>query len=83
MVKMWSGEVTRKSDALDLEPGVFTWDNPRRIAESLRRSAERSDRRKAAPFQSAMSMLNFFINRAGKNLPAKRKRVLPALIYLS
>lgn len=74
--KYWSGRVTRESNALDLEGGVFTWDDPQRIAQSLKRSAETSARRKAKPFQSAMSMLNFYINRAGKNLPQKRKKVL-------
>ena len=63
--KYWSGYVTKYSDALDLEEGVFTWDDPRKIARSLKRSAEASGRRKSAPFQSAMSMLNFYINRAG------------------
>ena len=65
----WSNEVTRKSNVLDLESGVFTWDNPSEIAKSLKRSAENSTRRKGTSFQSAMSMLNFYINRAGKNLP--------------
>jgi hypothetical protein len=74
--RFWSNEVTRHSNALDLEPGVFTWDDPRRIARSLKRSAEESLRRKTDPFRSAMSMLNFFVNRAGKNLPSERKRVL-------
>ncbi len=74
--KYWSKEVTEKSDALDLDRGVFTWKNPQRIAVSLKRSAEESNRRKASPFQSAMSMLNFYINRAGKNLPLKRQKVL-------
>jgi hypothetical protein len=74
--KNWSGRVTRESNALDLEAGVFTWKNPRKIALSLKMSAEMSNRRKANPFQSAMSMLNFYINRAGKNLPAKQKRIL-------
>lgn len=74
--KYWSGEVTRKSNALDLEPGVFTWNDPKRIARSLKESAEISARRKADPFQSAMSMLNFYINRAGKNLKPERKRIL-------
>lgn len=64
------------SDALDLEQGVFSQPDARRIASSLKRSAERSSRRKAEPFRSAMSMLSFFINRGGKNLPAARKRVL-------
>lgn len=74
--KKWSGRVTKHSIALDLEEGVFTWENPMQIAKSLKNSAENSVRRKASPFQSAMSMLNFYINRAGKNLPAERKRVL-------
>jgi len=74
--KYWSGKVTQKSDSLDLEEGLFTWGNPRRIAASLKESAEISTRRKGTPFQSAMSMLNFYINRAGKNLPDKQKEVL-------
>ena len=72
----WSGKVTRTSDALDLEPDVFKGDNPKAIARSLKRSAESSKRRKSGPFRSAMSMLTFYINRAGKNLPASRRRVL-------
>jgi len=72
----WSGRVTRDSNALDLDQGVFTWSDPRRIAASLKRSAERSRRRKAEPFRSAMSMLVFFINRAGRNLSASQKRTL-------
>ncbi len=72
----WSQRVTRTSNAMDLEPGVFTWGDPERIARSLKRSAETSDRRKAEPFQSAMSMLNFYINRAGRNLSPERKEVL-------
>ena len=72
----WSGKVTKESNALDLENGVFIWKNPRKIALSLKQSAEMSERRKAKPFQSAMSMLNFYINRAGKNLPAERRKVL-------
>lgn len=74
--KYWSGEVTRRSDALDLEPGVFSYASPRRIALSLKRSAERSRRRKSGPYQSAMSMLTFYLNRAGRNLPARQKAVL-------
>jgi hypothetical protein len=74
--KYWSGEVTKYSDALDLKPGVFTWKDPKRIAKSLKRSAEISIRRKAKSFQSAMSMLNFYINRAGKNLPVSQKKIL-------
>ena len=72
----WSQAVTRHSDALDLERGVFALRSPRQIALSLKRSAERSQRRKSSPFQSAMSVLNFFINRAGSNLPAARKAIL-------
>ena len=72
----WSHQVMQTSDALDLEPGVFTKRTPRAIALSLKRSAERSERRKSEPFRSAMSMLNFHINRAGRNLPAERRRVL-------
>ena len=75
--RYWSGEVTEKSDALDLEEGVFTWKNPKKIARSLKRSALESDRRKAAtPFQSAMSMLNFYINRAGKSLAISQRKIL-------
>lgn len=74
--KYWSGEVTKHSVALDLEGGVFTWDDPRKIAQSLKASAESSPRRKARPFQSAMSMLNFYMNRAGTNLPAQRRKIL-------
>ena len=74
--KYWSAEVTRHSNALDLEPKVFTQTNPHRIALSLKRSAERSHRRKAAPYQSAMSMLNFYLNRAGSGLSQGQKSVL-------
>ena len=74
--KYWSAEVTRHSDALDLDPGVFRQTSARRVALSLKRSAERSGRRKAGPYQSAMSMLNFYLNRAGRNLPARQKAVL-------
>ena len=72
----WSAEVTRSSNALDLEEGVFSWSDPRRIAASLKWSAESSTRRKGTPFQSAMSMLNFYINRAGKNLSTEQRRIL-------
>lgn len=72
----WSAHVTKESDALDLEEGVFTWDDPKRIAASLKRSAEASTRRKAAPFRSALSMLAFYINRAGENLDEDRRRIL-------
>jgi hypothetical protein len=68
--------VTETSYALDLEPGVFTWDDPRRIARSLKRSAEASTRRKTDPFRSAMSMLTFYINRAGTQLDTKQRRRL-------
>lgn len=72
----WSARVTKTSDALDLKSHLFDQDDPSKIALSLKRSAERSKRRKGTPFQSAMSMLNFYINRAGKNLPAQRRRTL-------
>lgn len=74
--KRWSNEVTAKSNALDLEKGVFTFDDPRRIASSLKHSAMQSNRRKAEPFRSAMSMLNFYINRAGTNLSTEQKQIL-------
>ncbi len=74
--RRWSAEVTRRSNALDLEAGVFTWRDPKRIAMSLKRSAELSTRRKAEPFRSALSMLTFYINRAGRNLPAEQRRIL-------
>ena len=72
----WSAEVTEHSDALDLEEHIFESDDPKRIAASLKRSAEASDRRKAEPFRSAMSMLTFYINRAGSNLTAEHRQVL-------
>ncbi|HML13183.1 MAG TPA: DUF3175 domain-containing protein [Xanthobacteraceae bacterium] len=74
--RRWSQRVTRESHALDLTTGVFTWNDPKRIAASLKRSAQLSRRRKADPFRSALSMLTFYINRAGKNLPAGRRRTL-------
>jgi hypothetical protein len=74
--RRWSGVVTRTSNALDLSRGVFTWTDPKRIAGSLKRSAERSKRRKADPYRSALSMLTFYLNRAGKNLQAGQRRVL-------
>jgi uncharacterized protein DUF3175 len=74
----WSQKVTETSHAMDLEPGVFSLADPREIALSLRRSAEASRNRKAEPFRSAMSMLNFYINRAGRKLPAERRRCLEA-----
>ncbi|OHV79965.1 DUF3175 domain-containing protein [Ensifer sp. LCM 4579] len=70
----WSQGV--QSDAMDLEPGVFTLDDPKEIAHSLKRSAEASDRRKASPFRSAMSMLTFYINRAGAGLSGDRRHIL-------
>ena len=72
----WSQQVTEHSNALDLDEGVFTKDDPAEIARSLKRSAERSKRRKGTPFQSAMSMLTFYINRGGKNLSAAQKKKL-------
>jgi hypothetical protein len=74
--KKWSARVTRESDALDLEKGVFTSRSPRKIALSLKRSAEQSRRRKSSPYRSAMSMLTFYVNRAGKDLTPARRRVL-------
>lgn len=74
--KKWSAEVTEHSDALELEPHVFEKDDPKEIAASLKRSADKSRKRKVEPFRSAMSMLTFYINRAGKNLPAARRKVL-------
>jgi hypothetical protein len=74
--RRWSARVTRESDALDLDRGVFTGSDPKKIAASLKRSAQRSHRRKSDPFRSALSMLTFYINRAGKNLPASRRKVL-------
>lgn len=74
--RRWSARVTRESNALDLDRSVFTWKDPRRIARSLKRSAEHSDRRKSDPYRSAMSMLTFYINRAGSNLSASQRRVL-------
>ena len=72
----WSARVTRESNALDLEKGVFASSDPKEITKSLKRSAEHSHRRKSSPYRSAMSMLTFYINRAGKDLPATRKRAL-------
>ena len=74
--KDWSKEVTLKSRALVLEKGVFAWKDPKRIAQSLKRSAEESKDKKGTSFQSAMSMLNFYINRAGKNLDSEQRRIL-------
>ena len=74
--RRWSHEVTKRSDALDLERGIFTAKDPKRITASLKRSAQRSKRRKADPYRSALSMLTFYINRAGKNLPTSQRRVL-------
>ena len=74
--KYWSKDVTEHSNALDLEASVFTLDDPKAIARSLKRSAEHSKRRKSSPYRSAMSMLTFYINRAGKQLPKKQLRVL-------
>src|SRR5689334_16293898 len=72
----WSRRVTEESDALTLEKSVFTKRSPKAIARSLKRAAEHSRRRKSGSFQSAMSMLTFYINRAGRNLPAARRRKL-------
>lgn len=75
-MKKWSQQVTQKSNALDLEEGVFTWKEPLHIARSLQQSAEASTRRKSSPFRSAMSVLVFYINRAGKNLDKEQLAVL-------
>ena len=72
----WSARVTKQSNALDLDRSVFTWKDPHKIALSLKRSAERSHRRKSEPYRSAMSMLTFYINRAGDNLGARQRHVL-------
>lgn len=72
----WSARVTRESDALDLEEGVFTWEDPKKIARSLKESADCSQRRKSEPYRSAMSMLVFYINRAGSNLASEQKEIL-------
>jgi Protein of unknown function (DUF3175) len=74
--RRWSQRVTERSDALDLQQGVFTWKDPKRIAGSLKRSAERSKRRKSDPYRSAISMLTFYLNRAGRTLPAGQKKTL-------
>lgn len=74
----WSKNVTERSNALDLDAGVFTLDDPKAIARSLKHSADRSHRRKSSPYRSAMSMLTLYVNRAGKNLPKKRLKVLEA-----
>ena len=76
MPEKWSAQVTRESHALELEAGVFTWDDPLRIARSLKRSADASQQRKSTPFRSAMSMLVFYINRAGAKLDDRQRRVL-------
>jgi len=74
--RRWSARVTKESDALDLKTRVFTQKDPKRIATSLKRSAQKSKRRKSDPYRSAMSMLSFYINRAGKNLPAAQRKRL-------
>ena len=74
--RKWSGKVARESHALALDQGVFTWSNPAKIAASLKRSALESTNRKSDPYRSAMSMLTFYINRAGKHLPESQKAVL-------
>jgi len=76
IMRRWSQQVTKHSDALDLEKDVFTYDDPARIASSLKESAERSRRRKSTPFRSAMSMLTFYINRAGKDLDPRQRNIL-------
>jgi len=75
-LRQWSADVTKHSNALDLEQGVFTWKDPKRIAASLKHSAETSRRKKADSYRSALSMLTFYINRAGSNLSVDRRRIL-------
>ena len=77
-VRRWSQRVTETSDALTLDPRVFSRDDPRSIARSLKRSADRSRRRKSDPYRSAMSMLTFYINRAGRTLSKRRRATLEA-----
>jgi putative cell wall-binding protein len=74
--KKWSQEVTEHSNALELEEGVFTWKDPKKIAQSIKKSALNSTHRKSTPYHSAMSMLNFYINRSGKNLPDEQRKIL-------
>lgn len=74
----WSARVTAESHALQLEPGVFTWSDPKKVALSLKRSADNSTQRRSSPFRSAMSMLVFYLNRAGKNLDHEQREVLLA-----
>ena len=76
--RRWSQRVTEESNALDLEPSVFAGRDPKRIARSLKRSAERSRRRKTSPYRSAMSMITFYVNRAGTQLPARQRRTIEA-----
>lgn len=76
--RKWSAEVTKHSNALDLKKNVFASKSPRQIALSLKRSAEHSHRRKSSPYRSAMSMLTFYLNRAGKNLSQTRRKKLEA-----
>ena len=74
--RYWSAAVTERSDAITIPKGIFQRDDPNSIARSLKRAAEHSNRRKSSPFRSAISLLNFYINRAGKNLPARRRNIL-------
>src|ERR1700712_3542752 len=74
--KYWSARVTETSDAMDIAGGTFAKDDPKAIAHELEHDAEKSNRRKSSPYRSAMSMLTFYINRAGKNLPAARRKIL-------
>jgi hypothetical protein len=74
--RRWSAKVTRTSDAMDLEGGIFQSDDPKRIARSVKRSSEKSRRRKANPYRSAVSMISFYENRGGKNLSVRKKKIL-------
>jgi hypothetical protein len=75
-IRKWSQHVIEQSDVLDLKRGIFNQRSPKKIASSLKHSADASHRRESSPFHSAMSMLNFYVNRAGKNLPQARRKVL-------
>ena len=76
--KKWSKKVNETSDAMDLEKDIFKSGDPKKIAASIKRSAEKSNRKKAEPFQSAMSMINFYENRGGKNISGAQQKVLDA-----
>jgi hypothetical protein len=76
IIRKWSAKVTETSDAMDLQEGVFKGNDPKKIAQSIKRSSSKSHRKKGTPYQSAMSMLTFYENRGGKNLSASKRKVL-------